>query len=162
MSTGVGAIIIGVVAASIPWFTMNKLGTSLGIFKRVDDALGVIHTHGCAGLIGGLMVGLLADPNMIVYPAGTAKGATAFSVTGLFYGGGGHQFFLQLGAAATIIVCDGVITFVLLKLIGLVVPLRMPDAILEIGDVAVHGEEVQFPEPEPALAAAMTAPAGAR
>ena len=66
---GVGAIVIGVVAASIPWFTMNKLGPSLGIFKRVDDALGVVHTHGFAGLIGGLMVGLLGDPNMIVYPA---------------------------------------------------------------------------------------------
>ena len=69
-------------------------------------------------------------------------------MTGLFYGGGGHQFFIQLGAAATVIVWDGVITFVLLKLIGLVVPLRLPDAMLEVGDVAVHGEEVQFPEPE--------------
>ncbi len=154
---GVGAIIIGLVAAAIPWFTMNKLGTRLGIFKRVDDALGVIHTHGCAGLIGGLMVGLLADPNMSVYL--TPKGDTAFSVTGLFYGGGGHQFMLQLGAAATVIVYDGVATFVLLKLIGLVVPLRMPDAVLEVGDLAVHGEEVQFPEPEPTP---VRVPVGAR
>jgi Amt family ammonium transporter len=139
---GVGAIVIGVVAASIPWFTMNKLGSTLGIFKRVDDALGVIHTHGIAGLIGGLMVGLLADPQMIVYP-GSGKTA-AFSVTGLFYGNA-HQFAVQVGAALTVIVWDGAITFVLLKLISLVVPLRMPDAMLEAGDPLIHGEEVGLP-----------------
>src|SRR5207302_3191222 len=47
---GFGAILIGIVAAGIPWFTMNKVA----IFRRVDDALGVVHTHGFAGLIGGL------------------------------------------------------------------------------------------------------------
>jgi Amt family ammonium transporter len=139
---GVGAIIIGVVAASIPWFTMNRLGTTLGIFKRVDDALGVIHTHGFAGLIGGLMVGLLADPQMVVYP-GSGK-TPGFSVTGLFYGNG-HQFAVQIGAALTVIVWDGVVTFVLLRLIALVVPLRMPDAVLEEGDPVIHGEEIGLP-----------------
>ena len=36
-------------------------------FNKVDDALGVVYTHGFAGLFGGLLVGLLADPKMIVY-----------------------------------------------------------------------------------------------
>jgi len=45
------------------------------------------------------------------------------------------------GAALTIIIWDAVVTFVLLKGIGLFVKLRIPDEQLEIGDVAVHGEE---------------------
>src|SRR5260370_31832738 len=77
---GYGAILIGVVASSIPWFTMNVVANKAAIFKRVDDTLGVIHTHGFAGLIGGLMVGLIADSSMIVY-FGSGK-TSAFSVTG--------------------------------------------------------------------------------
>ena len=144
---GYGAILIGVLASSIPWFTMNKLAPSLSIFRRVDDALGVLHTHGIAGLIGGLTVGVIADSSMTVY-YGTGKTA-AFSVTG-----GWHQFTLQLGAAATIIVWDGVVTFAILKLIALVVPLRMPEAALEIGDMAVHGEQVSGPDDIPAASPA--------
>ena len=141
---GVGAIAIGVAASTIPWFTLNKLGNR-GIFARVDDALGVVHTHGFAGLVGGLMVGLVADPKMIVY-LGSGK-ISAFSVGGLFYTGNGHQFQVQLGAALTIIVFDAVMTFVVLKAISLIVPLRLPDSVLEIGDGAIHGEEIWVPLP---------------
>ena len=49
-----------------------------------DDALGVVYTHGIAGLSGGLLVGLLADPNMIEY-LGLGKTASV-SGAGLFYG----------------------------------------------------------------------------
>jgi len=59
----------------------------------------------------------------------------------LFYG---HpkQLAIQAGAALTIIIWDGVVTFLILRGIGLFMKLRIPDADLEIGDVAVHGEEV--------------------
>ena len=153
---GTGAIAIGIAASCIPWLTMNKLG-GVGIFKRVDDALGVVHTHGFAGLTGGLMVGLVADPKMIVYLGGGK--VSAFSVGGLFLTGNGHQFWIQLGAAATIIAWDGVLTFAILKLISLVVPLRLPDAVLEVGDVAIHGEEVAVPVPHPAPHPALPHPA---
>jgi Amt family ammonium transporter len=144
---GAGAIAIGVVASAIPWLTLNKLGTRW-IFARVDDALGVVHTHGFAGLVGGLMVGLVADPAMIVYP-GSGKSA-GFSVGGFLATGNGHQFWVQLGAAATIVAFDGVMTFILLRLISLVVPLRLPDRVLEVGDGAIHGEEIWVPLPHPA------------
>jgi Amt family ammonium transporter len=144
---GTGAIAIGIAASTIPWFTLNKLGTK-GVFSRVDDALGVVHTHGFAGLVGGLGVGLLADPNMMVY-LGSGK-TSGFSVGGLFYTGNGHQFWVQLGAAATIIAFDGVMTFAILKLIGLVVPLRLPETVLNIGDTAIHGEEIMMPWPHDA------------
>jgi Amt family ammonium transporter len=143
---GVGAIAIGVVAAAIPWFTMNKVA----IFRRVDDALGVVHTHGIAGLIGGLMVGLVADPAMTVYLGSGKTGG--FSVGGLFYGSGTHQLLVQLEAAAFVIACSAVGSVLVVKLVALVVPLRLPEAALETGDVTVHGEEVGLPLPAPAPA----------
>ncbi len=140
---GVGAIAIGVVASAIPWFTLNRVR----VFKRVDDALGVIHTHGIAGLIGGLMVGLVADPQMLEYnPSG---GDSGFSVGGLFYGGGWHQFGVQLAGAAFVIAYSAIGTVVLLRAVSLVVALRMPDAMLEAGDAQVHGEEALSPLPMP-------------
>ncbi|NNN11968.1 MAG: ammonium transporter [Acidimicrobiaceae bacterium] len=136
---GWGALIMGIVASFVVWFSFNKL-SSKWIFAKVDDALGVVHTHGLAGLMGGLMVGLFADPKMIVY-LGLGKTSNV-SVAGLFYG---HpwQVMIQLFAALTIIVWDATVTFLLLKLIGLVIPLRMPDDVLEIGDLEIHSEQLE-------------------
>jgi Amt family ammonium transporter len=145
---GVGAIAIGVAASAIPWFTLNRVFPAVRLLNKVDDALGVVHTHGFAGIIGGLMVGVVADPKMIVY-LGAGK-TSAFSVGGLLLTGNGHQFWVQLGAAGTIIGFDGVMTFAILKLIGLLVPLRMTAEEMEIGDRAVHGEELGAMTPHPA------------
>jgi Amt family ammonium transporter len=110
-------------------------------FNKVDDALGVVYTHGIAGLLGGLLVGLLADPNMIVY-LGLGKNPS-ISGTGLFYGHP-RQLLIQFLAALTIIVWDALVTFVILMVIKYVfrMKLRLPDEVLEIGDVAIHNEEV--------------------
>src|SRR5690242_16957301 len=134
---GVGAIIIGLVTSGIVWFAWNYL-SKVRPFSKVDDALGVVYTHGIAGLCGGLLVGLLADPSMIVY-LGIGKSPDV-TTSGLFYGHP-HQLLVQAGAALTIIVWDGLVTFLILKGIGLFMKLRIPDEDLEIGDVAVHGEE---------------------
>ncbi len=132
---GYGALLVGVCAGSIPWFTMNVLGSKLAVFKKVDDCLGVIHTHGFAGLVGGLLVGLVATP----------QGESAFGCVntngGLFYGGGFTQLVLQLEGAGFIIALNIVLTVVILYAIKIVTPLRMSDAMLEVGDHAVHGEE---------------------
>ena len=61
---GFGAMIIGLVAGVIVWFSLNKLNNT-ALLQRVDDTFGVLHTHGVAGLVGGLMVGFVADPNMM-------------------------------------------------------------------------------------------------
>ncbi|MGH9129733.1 MAG: ammonium transporter [Acidimicrobiales bacterium] len=136
---GVGALAMSAIGSTVVWFSFNKLSQTR-LFQKVDDAMGVVHTHGVAGLTGGLLVGIFADPNIVEYPAGAAKGSAASSVTGALYG---HpkQLIAQAGAALTIIVWDSIVTFVLLKLIGLFIPLRMPDEMLEIGDLAAHGEE---------------------
>jgi Amt family ammonium transporter len=75
----------------------------------------------------------------------------------LFYTGDWKQLRVQAGAALTVIVWDGLMTFVILKLISLVVSLRMPDAVLEVGDIEVHGEDV-LPVPLPLPGHAMPHP----
>jgi Amt family ammonium transporter len=135
---GWGAIIIGVVAGIIPWLAMNKF-QKLAFMQKVDDTLSVFSTHGVAGVTGGLMVGIVANPAMLQY-IGTDKEAPGVSVTGLLYGDSGHQLLMQVYGAAFIIVFNAIMTFIILKVIGLIVPLRMDDATLKVGDDAVHGE----------------------
>jgi ammonium transporter, Amt family len=151
---GLGAIVIGLVCSGIVWAAWTYLPKYVWPFNKVDDALGVVYTHGIAGLFGGLMVGLFADPNMIEY-LGLGK-TPSVSGAGLFYG---HpkQLAIQAGAALTIIVWDGLVTFVILRVIGLFMKLRLPDEALEIGDVAVHGEEAYPPDELVSLSAASIA-----
>ncbi len=134
---GWGAIIIGVCAGIIPWLAMNKLQKTK-LMMKVDDTLSVFSTHGCAGLMGGLLTGILANPKMLEY-IGTGKDAPGVSVTGWAYGNF-HQLVLQCYGAAFIIAYNIVATFVILKVISFFVPLRMDDAMLKVGDDAVHGE----------------------
>ena len=134
---GWGAIIIGVAAGIIPWLSMNKLQKTK-LMMRVDDTLSVFSTHGIAGLTGGLLVGILANPAMLMY-IGTDKEAPGVSITGLLYGNAG-QLLLQVEGAAFIIIYNVIATYIILKVISLIVPLRMDEATLKVGDDAVHGE----------------------
>jgi Amt family ammonium transporter len=157
---GFGAICLGVISSAVVWLAWYKLQPRW-IFKKVDDTLGVVYTHGIAGLCGGLLVGLFADPNMIEY-TGT-KGSSSFSVGGLFYTGHWHQLIVQAGAALTVIGWTALVTFLIFRVVGLFVKLRLPDEVLETGDLAVHDEEVYPPQEltrAPVLAAvgASTAP----
>jgi Amt family ammonium transporter len=135
---GWGAIAIGVCTGIIPWLAMNKLQTA-NFMRRVDDTLSVLSTHGVAGLLGGLLVGVFACPDMLMY-IGTDKEAPGVSITGLLYGDPGTQLLNQVYAAAFIIVFNAAMTFVILKVISIFVALRMDETTLRIGDDAVHGE----------------------
>jgi len=150
---GFGAFFIGIAAGFIPWLTLTYLGPVLN--RKVDDTLGVLHTHGVAGAVGGLMTGLLADGNVVQY-FGTGK-ASNVSVTGLFYG---HpaQFVHQLVALLVIIAWDGLATFLILKLVAVVTPLRLSDHQLETGDLAIHGEVGTSDEAEPEADAGTAVP----
>ena len=150
-----GAIAIGVCAGIIPWLTLNKLG-QLPLLKKVDDTFSVLHTHGVAGLVGGLSVGLFANPAMIEYLSGDKK-TPAVSAGGLFYGQGWSQLLHQAEAAAFIITFDALATFVLLKLIALIVPLKASQPEMEDGDLAIHG--IDPIPPHPVLETAKPTPA---
>jgi Amt family ammonium transporter len=143
---GWGAIAIGVIAAVLVYAAYNYLAL-LRPFRSVDDTLGVVYTHGFAGLFGGLLTGLLADSAMQIVPG--------VSVTG-----GLHLLKWQALTAFWVIAFSGVGTFVILKVVALVVPLRMSEADMEAGDLAVHGHEV-YPSDIPSLAFPHGIPAGA-
>lgn len=131
---GWAAMVMGVLAGSVPWYTMMILHKRSRLLKHVDDTLGVIHTHGVAGLLGGLLTGLLADPTLcaLFLPVTNSKGA--------FYGDGA-QLGKQLAGALFIVGWNVAVTSIICVAINAVVPLRMTQDKLEVGDDAVHGEE---------------------
>jgi Amt family ammonium transporter len=138
---GWGAIAIGVIAASIVYLALNYL-SRMRPFRNVDDTLGVVYTHGFAGLAGGLLVAVFANSAM----------ATAFGVSasGLISGGGFTLLKWQFLTALWVIVFCAVGTYILLRLVKLFVPLRMDEKDMEEGDIAVHGHEV-YPSDVPSL-----------
>jgi Amt family ammonium transporter len=140
---GYGAIVVGVVCSGIVWVSWNYL-SKVRPFSKVDDALGVVYTHGIAGLTGGLLVGLLADPGMIQYGVAgkTYDAAGAFSVSGWFYNHSFHQLWEQFLAAVWIITYTAIVSAILFYIVKFVCRgLREKDEVLEVGDLAIHDEE---------------------
>jgi Amt family ammonium transporter len=96
---------------------------------RVDETLDVLAAHGTAGLIGILFIGLAAQFSW----NGVADG--------LFYGDAG-QLWSQVVAVLVTPVYAFVMTFILLKLVGAVMPLRASERDEAVGmDIVQHGEE---------------------
>jgi Amt family ammonium transporter len=160
---GWGAIAVGATCSAVVWICWNYL-SKVRPFSKVDDALGVIYTHGIAGFFGGMLLGIFGDPNTLELGCGhlnaagqvvntspalyatASKSCTPFGVNGLMYTGSSHQLWEQFRAAIWVILWSAVVTFILMKLIGLVLRgARYSDEILEIGDLAIHDEEA-FPE----------------
>lgn len=100
----------------------------------MDDTLGVFHTHAVAGLLGGLLTGLFAEPHLcnLILPVSDSRGAIY---------GDGFQLLKQLVAAMFVIGWNIVSTTIILMIIRLFIPLRMGEEELAIGDDAAHGEE---------------------
>jgi Amt family ammonium transporter len=118
------AILLGAIAAVPSYVAMQiRAKTSL------DDSLDVVAAHGVGGATGALLTGVFAQQSL----NGVADG--------LLFGNPG-QLGTQAIAVAAAIVYSGVMSFILLKLIGLVVPLRATDADESAGlDITQHGEE---------------------
>jgi len=153
---GFGAMALGAIGSTLVYMSLNYL-SRVRPFRYVDDTLGVIYTHGIAGLAGGLMTGIFADPHMIEAfgATGSTKGdATSFA--GVIYGNW-TLLKWQLLAGLFVIAFSAVMTFILLKLVGIFIPLRMKEENMEIGDVAEHGHEV-YPSDVPSLGFSGDAP----
>src|SRR6478672_1496497 len=96
---------------------------------RVDETLDVLAAHGIAGFLGILFIGFVAEADW--------NGVS----DGLLYGNPG-QLLDQVVAAAAAPAYAFVATWVLLKLIGLAMPLRATEREEALGmDVVSHGEE---------------------
>lgn len=126
---------MGVLAGSIPWWTMMVLHKRWSLLQNVDDTLGVFHTHAVAGILGGLCAGLFAEPTLCNY-----FGIGVTNIRGAFYGGG-FQLLRQIGGALFIVGWNIAVTTLILLAIRLIMPLRMSEKHLLVGDDAEHGEE---------------------
>ena len=120
----VSGIVLGAIAAVPSYFAILwRAGT------RLDDSLDVIAAHGVGGTVGALLTGVLAQK---VWNR-TADGA-------LF--GNPKQLGIQLVAVVATIIYSVVGTFVILKVIAVVSPLRASQKEEGVGmDVTQHGEE---------------------
>jgi Amt family ammonium transporter len=145
---GWGAIIVGAVCSTIVWMAIRFLSRA-PMFRHVDDTLGVIYTHAIAGLCGGLLVGFLADPAIVEY-IGRGGAPNLPGDTGILLGGSWTLLRWQAETAVWVIAYTAIMTFIILKFVGIFLPLRLSDEELEIGDHAIHGNEV-YPSDVPTL-----------
>ncbi|WP_229744167.1 ammonium transporter, partial [Aliidongia dinghuensis] len=123
-----GALVIGIVAGVGCYFSATSMKKLFGY----DDSLDAFGVHGIGGMIGAVLTGVFAKAAI----GGDGK-------SGLIDGNPG-QILVQLeGIAATVIYC-AVASFVILKVLDLVVGLRVEEEIERDGlDLALHGETVQ-------------------
>jgi Amt family ammonium transporter len=123
--TPLGAILIGF-GASIACYAAVALRERS---KRVDDALDVFSVHGVGGAWGALATGLFAT---VAVNAGGANG--------LFYGNP-HQLVVQAVAVAAAAAYSAVATYLILKLVNVIVPLRVSNRDEALGlDLTQHQE----------------------
>ncbi len=118
------AIALGAIAAVPSYF-----GLILRAKTSLDDSLDVVAAHGLGGTVGALLTGVFAQKSL----NGVADG--------LLFGNPG-QLGIQAMAVLAAIVYSGVVSFILLKVISVIVPLRVSDNDESEGlDVNQHGEE---------------------
>ncbi|MGB8842259.1 MAG: ammonium transporter [Aliidongia sp.] len=123
-----GALIIGIAAGIACFFGATTLKSRFGY----DDSLDAFGVHGVGGIVGAFLTGIFAKAAI----GGTGKSG--------WIDGNPGQMLLQLeGIAATIVYC-GIVTFVILKVIDLLLGLRVEAETERDGlDLALHGETVQ-------------------
>jgi ammonium transporter, Amt family len=130
------AVVIGLVASSASFWAV-QLKTRF----RLDDALDVFACHGVAGIVGALLTGVFASK----------------WVNQTIAGGGVDGNWGQVGTQAIGIVTTlafvGIGSFILLKLIGLVMPLRVTERQETAGIDLISHEEEGYREAENSLSA---------
>jgi Amt family ammonium transporter len=123
--TPLGAILIGSITSVACFFSV-----SMRAKLQFDDSLDTYPIHGVGGTIGALLTGLFAT-----------KAVNGLGANGLFFGDAGQLGKQFVGVLATYIFA-AVGTFVILKILGLFMELRVKPTIEDQGlDVSEHGEE---------------------
>ncbi|MDF3072678.1 MAG: ammonium transporter [Alphaproteobacteria bacterium] len=124
----VGALIIGLVAGVVCFWAATSLKRMLGY----DDSLDAFGVHGIGGLVGALLTGVFATKAI--------KGGE--DAVGLIDGNAGQVLTQLYGVAGTIAWC-ALVTFIILKVVDVIVGLRVPEEVEVEGlDINLHGETV--------------------
>ena len=120
----VGALVVGASAG-----VLCALAVGLKFKLGFDDSLDVVGVHLVGGLVGTLLVGLVAAPQA---PA---------AVTGLFYGGGFNQLWRQAVGAFSVLAYSAIGTAILALIVKYTIGLRLDDEEEASGiDDAEHAE----------------------
>jgi ammonium transporter, Amt family len=122
--TPMAAVVIGFLAGAGCFIAVEMF-----VRGRVDDALDVFGVHGVGGIIGALATGIFATKT--INPAGA---------DGLLYGNPG-QLVTQLIAVVVVALYAAGVTWILLKLVDMLLGLRVsPEEEARGLDVSQHGE----------------------
>src|SRR5665213_89837 len=122
-----GALIIGLSAGVVCYFFSVWVKRWLGY----DDALDTWGVHGIGGALGAMMTGMFAS------------NAINSSAHGWLIDGNAHQMLIQFYDVGCTFLYSGIGTFIILKLIDIVIGIRVSrDVEVEGLDINLHGETV--------------------
>jgi Amt family ammonium transporter len=120
-----GSIAIGVVAGVLCFLSVVKMKKAFGY----DDSLDAFGVHGIGGIIGAILTGVFIDSGF--GGAGLPEGVTL-----------GGQVVLQIIGAGTTLIYSGVMSFIILKVLDLIIGLRVSAEQEEVGlDLGLHDEQ---------------------
>jgi Amt family ammonium transporter len=120
-----GALIIGLAAGAVCFWTAVYMKEMIGY----DDSLDAFGVHAIGGILGAMLTGVFAVK---------AIGGTAGMLEG-----NAAQLLIQAKGVAVTIVYDAVVTFVILKVIDMLLGLRVSEEQEREGlDISLHGEQV--------------------
>ncbi|AVO52846.1 ammonium transporter [Ectopseudomonas mendocina] len=118
----VGALVIGLASGVICFVCATSLKRKLGY----DDSLDVFGVHGVGGIVGALLTGIFAAPAL--------GGFGEVDNIGL-------QLWIQFKGVAFTVIYTTIVTFVILKVIDVVMGLRVTEEEESVGlDLAQHNE----------------------
>lgn len=119
-----GALLIGAASGIVCFLTSTKLKRALGY----DDSLDAFGVHAVGGYLGAILTGLCADKMM--GGIGLADGVTL-----------GGQLWAQFKGATFTLIYTAVMSFILLKIVDVVIGLRVTEEQETEGlDIALHDE----------------------
>ena len=123
-----GAVVIGLSAGVVCYFATNYLKNKL----RVDDSLDVFPVHGVGGILGTMLAGVFCSTQLGIFSGnGFSEGVTSI---------GGQLMIQGTGVVATL-AYTAVATFIILKVVDLLIGLRVDDEEENQGlDLVLHDE----------------------
>ncbi|NHQ87883.1 ammonium transporter [Iodobacter sp. HSC-16F04] len=128
-----GALVIGLLAGVICLWGVHGLKRLLG----VDDALDVFGVHGVGGVLGAILTGVFAAPDLGgtgIWDYVANKVAADYSILA--------QVKIQAIGVGTTLLWSAVVSIIAFKLVDLVIGLRVPEEEEREGlDVTSHGEK---------------------
>ncbi|HEV7458369.1 MAG TPA: ammonium transporter [Roseococcus sp.] len=127
-------LIIGGLAGVICFWGATALKKALGY----DDSLDAFGVHGIGGIVGAILTGVFATG--MLYKPDDAEGALAYS--GWLYGNA-EMLWIQVKSVLVTIAFSAIGTFILLKIVDVIVGLRVTEEEEREGlDVTQHGERL--------------------